>query len=524
MSGVLRSYLSPAISSVALARHSVKVRVTWLAEGLALALVLAFALRLRLWNLDAYSGSFDEGIRSEQLLLMSAGYRPFRDIFSSQGPLLLDLLYPFYLWFGQTLEAARAGVVVFSTVGLVAAWWLGRMAAGPIAGLAAAGLLAMSPGYLEGSRLALAEVPTIAPALLALGAAYAYRQSSRTGWLVVSAVLCALALLIKPMVVHVGLPLMATLAQADRRQSARDFARYGSIVVLLCAGVILALGPAAVWDNLGAYRAAAGHRLGADWVKNLRLAWIIVDRERAGLLALAVIGLVFGCARHPGRVVPIALWVAAVLSLFALYGDLADKHIVYLIPPLALLGGVGLGLAFQAATVLGGGRRTGWDLAVASLGLAVLGVYLWNLQPLYRTDLYVILDAERVAERRRDQAAELDMADVMLARAGPSDWVLSDNPNAAFRARRMVIPALADTSGTRVDAGSLTSARVIDLVAQYRPAVVVTWSRRLGRLDAFNRWLPEGGYQLDRTYENGWRLYVRDQGSGLRDQGSGNRT
>ncbi len=242
MSGVLRSYLSPAISSVALARHSVKVRVTWLAEGLALALVLAFALRLRLWNLDAYSGSFDEGIRSEQLLLMSAGYRPFRDIFSSQGPLLLDLLYPFYLWFGQTLEAARAGVVVFSTVGLVAAWWLGRMAAGPIAGLAAAGLLAMSPGYLEGSRLALAEVPTIAPALLALGAAYAYRQSSRTGWLVVSAVLCALALLIKPMVVHVGLPLMATLAQADRRQSARDFARYGSIVVLLCGSSSTASG------------------------------------------------------------------------------------------------------------------------------------------------------------------------------------------------------------------------------------------------------------------------------------------
>src|SRR5215470_13390118 len=91
--------------------------VGWLARALEIVVagaVLAFALRLRLLSLDAYTGSFDEGIRSEQLLLMSAGYRPFRDIFASQGPLLLDILYPFYLVFGQTLAAARMGAVICS--------------------------------------------------------------------------------------------------------------------------------------------------------------------------------------------------------------------------------------------------------------------------------------------------------------------------------------------------------------------------------------------------------------------------
>src|SRR4051794_19898180 len=125
--------------------------------------VLGLALWLRIPNLDAYTGSFDEGIRAEQLLLMARGYRPFRDIFASQGPLLLDLLYPFYLAFGQTLTAARAGVVICSVVALIGAGWTARQVAGPIAGLAAVFVLSLSPTFLDGSRLALAEVPTLAP-------------------------------------------------------------------------------------------------------------------------------------------------------------------------------------------------------------------------------------------------------------------------------------------------------------------------------------------------------------------------
>lgn len=157
-----------------------------------------------------------------------------------------------------------------------------------------------------------------------------------------------------------------------------------------------------------------------------------------------------------------------------------------------------------------GARRTLYrEVPAALLGLAALAVYLWNAPVLYRAERYLIVDAERVAEQRRDLPAELDMAEVIRTRVGPGEWVLADNPNAAFRAHRLVIPSLVDTSGTRIDAGSLTDAVAIDAVARYRPAVIVTWSRRLGRLDAFTRWLTDNGYHQDRTYDNGWKLYVR---------------
>jgi hypothetical protein len=348
--------------------------------------------------------------------------------------------------------------------------------------------------------------------------------------------LCSLALLIKPMVIHVGVPIVAALllfglrggvrregrvgllgaARVGRRELA-DLLLYGAVVVASSALVIGALGPAQVWDNLGAYRSGAGERPGADWAENLRLTRNVMSREGVGLFALAAVGVLLGLWRRPLMVLPVALWAASILGMFLLYGDLADKHIVYLVPPLALLGAIGVGLAGESgirlarlATSKGAALR--WrDVVPALLGLAAAAVYVSTVPALYRSDRFIVVDAEEVAVRRRDEAAEREMSDVMLAAARPDEWVLSDNPNAAFRARRLLIPSLVDTSGTRVDAGSLTSQKVIDAVRRYRPAVIVTWPRRLGRLDDFTRWLPEAGYRLDREYESGWKLYLRSR-------------
>src|SRR5213079_3085643 len=117
-----------------------------------LAGLLGLALAMRLVNLEAYTGKFDEGIRLEQLLLMSAGFRPVRDIFAAQGPLSLDIFFGPYLAFGQTLGAARAATAIYSLLGLLAVFWVGRLVAGVAGGGLAATLLVLSPLYLKNSR------------------------------------------------------------------------------------------------------------------------------------------------------------------------------------------------------------------------------------------------------------------------------------------------------------------------------------------------------------------------------------
>src|SRR5690349_20954741 len=78
---------------------------SWPAHSVLLGIILIVAAFMRLVRLSGTSGDLDEGIRGIQLLLMSAGYRPMQEIYSSQGPLLLDMLYPLYRAFGETLGA-----------------------------------------------------------------------------------------------------------------------------------------------------------------------------------------------------------------------------------------------------------------------------------------------------------------------------------------------------------------------------------------------------------------------------------
>lgn len=506
--------------------------VPWRAlEVVALACALGLALWLRTSNLDAYTGSFDEGIRSQQLFLMAAGYRPFQDIFASQGPLLLDLLFPFYLLFGQSLAAVRSGVVACSVVAIVAAWWTGRQAAGqiggPVAGLSAAVILAVSPSFLEASRLALAEVPTIAPALLAVGSLLAYRGSQNRRLLLASAACCALAVLVKPMALHVGAPIAVLLVVPPAGLSWRgmrlgwrrvlvDVLLYGLVVGAICAVAIVALGPALVWDNLGAYRGGAGHALGTDAAANLRLTANVMRGERAGLVVLAAAGVVLGLWRRPVVTLALLAWGLAVLALFAGYGDLADKHIVYLTPPLALIAAIGAGLGAEAIAALVARRTEGREGALPLVaGAAVVGAvgivaYLATLPGVYAADRYLLREAPRVAAERRGRAVDQEIAEVIRTVTPPDGWVLADNPNAAFDARRKVIPYLVDTSGTRVDAGSLTSALAVEYVQRYQPSAIVTWPGRLGKLDAFVQRLPELGYRLERRYDLGWKVYVRE--------------
>src|SRR3954469_25073575 len=112
-------------------------RAAVLTGWLGTLVLLALAIPSRVLNLEAFAGKFDEGIRGTQLMLMAVGYRPFREIFASQGPLSLDVFYPTYMLFGQTLGAARLAPALFSIVGVVAAAWTARHSGGLVAGAVA---------------------------------------------------------------------------------------------------------------------------------------------------------------------------------------------------------------------------------------------------------------------------------------------------------------------------------------------------------------------------------------------------
>ena len=487
---------------------------------LLLAPLLAIALAMRLVNLDSYTGKFDEGIRAEQLLLMSAGFRPVRDIFAAQGPLSLDIFYPPYLVFGQTLAAARVAVVLFALVGLTAVFWVADLLGGRVAALLSVLLLVVSPLYLKNSRLALVEIPALVPATVSLGAMLLFQRSGRHGWLVLSAVCFAIALLIKPMIVAVAVPLgLALLLRA--RRSPLDFLVFGLIAASVGAVVVALYGPEQVWHQVVSYRASA--RQASDWTLrgNGRIVLAELPDEGLPLYAIAALSSLSLAVTRPRWGIPLVAWLATSVALLLLYSPLQFKHAVILLPPIALVvGATGAGLLESAFRLLSSGpRRPGEERRPSNqkietlralLTAALLLWYLSSLPAVARQD-WAVMSAS--TETRVEAYAE--ESEVLGTLTGPRDFVLVDDPIVAFNSRRLVPPSLVDPSSYRVRSGALGGSEVVEAVERYDVKLLLLFSDGLRDLKKFDTYVDER-YRavriVERQNSKDRALYLRDDG------------
>jgi predicted membrane-bound mannosyltransferase len=249
MAGLLQAEKRPGVAVSKRERAAASFMAPPALELLVLLGIFLLAVATRAINLDEYSGDLDEGIRGMQLLLMRAGYRPFQDISASQGPLLLDLLYPLYNLYGGSLAAARMAVGTYSLLAILGAYWIGRQVAGQLGAAAAAILLALSPTFLRGSRHALAEAVALGPATLAVGASLVYLRGGRRAWLLAAGVLLAISLLIKPIAIAAAVPL-ALAALLRGRRGARDLLVTGAVVAAIVVLAPLLVGLGGVLDQV----------------------------------------------------------------------------------------------------------------------------------------------------------------------------------------------------------------------------------------------------------------------------------
>ncbi len=469
--------------------------------------ILTIGLLMRLLNLHQYSGLFDEGIRVEQLFLMSAGYRPFRDIFAAQGPLLLDLLYPWFVLFGRDLAAARLAVGVYSMVGLAGVYWVGRLVGGRLGGAAAALLLVFSPLYLEGSRLALAEVPAMAPAILAVGASLVYARDGGRHWLVAAGVLLATSLLMKPITLAATVPIgLAVLSRG--RSAGKDLVLLGALVASLMIAVVFAVGLAGVFEQIVSYRLESRGSEGWSLWKNRLALSRALSFEPLALLGAGVGGGLLLLARRGRRELCLVAWVAAGVALLLAYSPLHGKHAVVMIPPIAMVAGAGLGAGWRE---LRERRSPVWRAAIV---VSTLGMVFWYAAStpalLAQTGQLMRVTADSDVDPAFEQYA--DAVSTIGVLSGPRDFVVTDHPYLAFLAERLVPPQLVDTSKSRIRSRSLRARDAVATSVAYDPRLVVLWTDRLRDLREFKSWV-EDEYQLVKVYH---RRLDQDRGIYLR--------
>jgi 4-amino-4-deoxy-L-arabinose transferase-like glycosyltransferase len=501
-------------------------------EAAAIALILGVALWLRLAGISHPTDISDEGIRGVQLRLLQAGFRPVSDIYASQGPLSLWLFWPGVALVGPDIVVARMTVAVNSLIVLLGTAWLARARGGPFAGIVAAAVLAVSPVFLDNSRLAFVEVPSIAPTVLSLVLLLVFQRSGQRGWLAASAVLLAIGTLAKPMAAIAGLPALILLLApssprlpADARKAASDLsaarawrARLTDLVMFaligasICALVVLAVGPTTLYEQMVAYRIGARAVRGWDLASNARLIADQLQLNGWGVLLASLVGVAGVETRRQIVGLAVAAWMVGGLGALLMYSPLWEKHVTYLMPPLAILAGIGLAsvaplfrLMFpssRSSVAIPAGSSALWGPrlrcpALAMAGLAVVAAIL------IVTSAPSVWAADRaILNRRAGDDFQRYSDDLLIVQAATArdDFVVIDDAYQAMLSGRLTPPFLADLSWNRILARALTADQAISETRRFDSKILVLQDDHLGQVQRYLTWADKE-YVLVKSYQ-----------------------
>jgi hypothetical protein len=459
--------------------------------------VIVFALLLpyaawQAWQVSASSYpatyDYDEGVYATTAAAAAGGARLYRNIFLSQSPLLIDVLARADRLFGASLAVARATVVAFSLVWLLALYVIAAAADVPVAGIAAVCAMLGSTQFLVQAHTVQMEAPSeaLAAAAVALGALGARR--SGLWWWVAAGTIAGLAAMTKLSAAACAAPLLgiawSSLPSVDRpgppslQARGADFRAVGSrrdagsIRLLRLAALATGAGLAAALflrqigsrDALAqmvAFHTTLAHRWGFHVEAHMQYLLRLVARmwPLAAAAGAGLVGLRRGLRR--GRLVGVlAAWLAADGLIVATITPLWWHHATMLLSPLALLAGVAVERLVRRdrlALRIAAHRRTTADASGAQrAAMRSVGVGL----AFAVASAYVLHGAITVGSPASSPALRRMVA--QLERTVPAGaLVLTDDPMVPFLAHRPVPPWFADTSFARFVSGELTEAALL---------------------------------------------------------------
>ena len=459
------------------------LELRWLAI-VAIAAVIAF-LVLEVISLRAGFRDYDEGVYWQSLRALARGQPLFSSVFASEPPAFYYTLLPFYL-LGHSIAAIRLGVLLFGAIGVVAAYLAGRWLAGNQAGLAAMAIVATAPFYLDQVTVLQSDGPAIALALLAVALTlWAARQTGRGALALAAASGFMLA-------VGVGTKFSAVLAAVPIGIVLLGSRRVSAGIALVCGGLVgaaLVLVPVegawpASYQQLVQSHLIAGRTL--DRSLGFNLPDLVIPRE-IPLEALAAAATVLAIARRDWRIVAPLAWGAITVVAILLYQPLFLHHLVQLVPPLALIVGIGVANVWSSRPPL-----------LVAAAAAVLLVSAYGISAGIR----------RTAGALAAGAHEAQLAAALRESSKPGDFVISDNQFAVALADRDIPPPVIDTSRQVIADGLLTITDIDAAARRYAVGVVLVDGDRLFGMPGFQQWLADH-YVLARALGDRAGLYRR---------------
>jgi 4-amino-4-deoxy-L-arabinose transferase-like glycosyltransferase len=484
------------------------------AYGLVLLGLIGLLFVWQISNLGAHNWLYDEAGYIAVPWMVAAGHALYTEVYSPSPPLFtLSVVAAFRVW-GNSVEIARAVIVAYSALGLLAAALLAREMRGGVAGLAAVLLLFFSPEYFRLSRVTMSEVPAVSLALISLLALLVYWRRGQRGWLVLSGLTLATSLLVKLVTLFaLPLPVLAVALRhfypltpdAERsmpekvRGVVSDLALWAAsfcLPILLC---LLIYDPQAMYEQAVAlhWRGREFHAVDYSRRGPRILGYLWEDR---GLLMLALGGSLSCWLRRSRQALLVVAWFLLVTIMMINQAPLTAHHMLPMLPPLAVLAGVMVQESWGGWLTLI--KRRHWrGVLLPAIGFGLVVFYLVNWSAVAESD------REEMTRTNVPEGLVEDAISLLKQVTAPGDFVISDDPLIVLLAGRNIPPTLTGADWRRLSVGYLTAEQLIALSKEYDASALVFWRERFDDLPAFVQWV-EAQFESVEIGTPSHRLYL----------------
>ena len=465
---------------------------------------------------ERFEFDLDEGVEVMKGFLLARGYPMYTQIWSEQPPLFTYLLAVAFRLFGFEVDVGRILVLLFSALLLAASFYFLYLAWGYWHALVGALLIILLPYYVTLSVSVMIGLPAVALAVVSLAALGLWHRRRWRAWLVLSAAVLALSVLIKIITAFLAPLFIIGLLCAEIFQSAQPAgwrsrfagrswftpALLWGLVFVSVAGLLglLMVGPANLSQLLDTHLLAEQIG-GASYPGAQSIYWHL--RESWAVLLLALLGVLFTIWKKNWLSLYLVAWAITALLLLSFHEPVWYHHQLLVTVPAALLAGIASG---EGVRLLAGLLRQNRHFTPRSLVsiLALVGLVLVmvdrypKIAPELSHPAYFLPGLDRAPWPEQ-------MFLVKMANHAPETrWVVTNLPMYAFRVGLPVPPPLAVMSEKRIVTGELTEAQIIAIVQQVRPEQVLLGRREFPELEA----VLKQDYRL--LYSRGKRqLYLR---------------
>jgi 4-amino-4-deoxy-L-arabinose transferase-like glycosyltransferase len=466
----------------------------------------------------------DEGIYLTTFLLITKNYPAYKQTFLSQPPGFLLSVYPGFIFFGKTLQAARLTIALWSLAGLIAIVYICHELKNRWAGVLALGLLYLIPIYYNQTLTFQSDALANAFSLIALAAVIRYALKQSFLWYIISVIFLNLAFWTKfdffliPSFLLILFINIVTIYRSSPDKSGRELTRYRlltlrvrrinnliksktfiqlSIIFGFISGLFLIFfhflfGVQNIFGNIIGLRLAA---VNASTSPFLLLSYIAQNKLLALIFTVSVLFVFFkkGSFRFP--LLPITIWLGTVFTFLFFYRPLFPHHLSMLTIPVVLFFSLSItNLNFNSHVSL----VKNPELAGRSKSLIVLIliIALFNYISLTIHTPYGILTPE-----------QKQTAEIITRYTDPHDQIVTDDEILNAVTNRLPPPELSDVSYVRISSGNLRGDNFRQIISKYNPIMLIPRNGRLRSIPGFSDILAN---YHSLTITNEQPLYIRN--------------